>query len=380
MPNQFQRTQIPYSPLAVLPFSNRYDLTASQNEPINSDQLDGDFNYIIDSLNITYALAESIGAGILPGATNPTNVNKFPITDGANPATITWTQITSNYFSSQCVTTDAMALGSVTNGILAAACVGNDNIMEGAIQNNNITDNTLSFNIITDENNVHFQQFFNSQDEGTLDGNALSDGSVPASAIADGSLPGTKITTNTLPAIAIVNNSITNAQLSPVLQTPIGSMVDWTAPAGTPAPAGWFIANGQLLNRVTYAAVFALYGTTYGAGDGVTTFGTPDLRGRVVFCIDPASGQPTGGRIVNGTIAVGATGGEETHVLTTPEIPAHTHTYQNTIDNQTILANGGYGPRAQFGSITNSGSTGDGGAHNNMPPYMLIQKIIYAGV
>ena len=47
----YQRKQIPYNPAEVLPFSNRYALVAEQDQPVNSNQLDGDFNYIIDSLN-----------------------------------------------------------------------------------------------------------------------------------------------------------------------------------------------------------------------------------------------------------------------------------------------------------------------------------------
>jgi hypothetical protein len=61
--------------------------------------------------------------------------------------------------------------------------------------------------------------------------------------------------------------------------TPAGTVAYF--PATTP-PGGWLKANGQLVSRTTYAALFAVIGTTYGAGDGTTTFALPDLRGEFV--------------------------------------------------------------------------------------------------
>lgn len=52
--------------------------------------------------------------------------------------------------------------------------------------------------------------------------------------------------------------------------------------AGASAPDGWFICNGQLVSRTTYASLFAAIGTTFGVGDGSTTFAVPDLRGQFV--------------------------------------------------------------------------------------------------
>lgn len=60
------------------------------------------------------------------------------------------------------------------------------------------------------------------------------------------------------------------------------------------APAGWLKANGALVSRATYAALFAVIGTTYGAGDGATTFGLPDLRGEFVRGFDDSRGADTG--------------------------------------------------------------------------------------
>lgn len=83
---------------------------------------------------------------------------------------------------------------------------------------------------------------------------------------------------------------------------------------GLNAPDGWFLCNGALVSISQYSVLYSLIGTTYG-GDGVLTFGLPDLRGRVPIHI--AAGYPLG------TLA-----GEETVALAAEQIPAHTHNVQ----------------------------------------------------
>ena len=360
----YQRKQIPYSPAEVLPFSNRYGVVADQNQPINSDQLDGDFNYVIDSLNDLWTITQGIAAGILPGSSTPGNAEKFPITDGAG--TISWTKITSAYFSAQCIPTAALQDGCVTNPILGNGSVGNANILAGAIQNNNIEDDKISFDKIAAVNNAHFQLFFNNQNDATLSG----------AKIQASSIQGTAVVAGTLPSASLVANSLTNSQLAPVIQIRPGMMMDW-APGGA-APAGWLLASGQAISRTTYALLFAAIGTTYGVGDGTTTFNVPDSRGRVTAGIDPTSGSPTGGRIVNNAPVLGGVGGTETHTLTTPEIPAHTHGY----NTHTVLSGSLTGGGEIWQNIVASATTSTGGGleHNNMQPYILMPKIIYAGV
>src|SRR5690606_12877743 len=68
---------------------------------------------------------------------------------------------------------------------------------------------------------------------------------------------------------------------------PIGTVADF---AGTSAPAGWLLCYGQAVSRTTYAALFAVLGTTYGAGNGSSTFNLPDCRGRVVAGKDNMGG------------------------------------------------------------------------------------------
>lgn len=82
------------------------------------------------------------------------------------------------------------------------------------------------------------------------------------------------------------------------------------------APVGWFPCDGRLLSIAEYEVLFVLIGTTYG-GDGVTTFGLPDLRGRIPV----HQGQGPG----LSTYVIGQKAGTETVTLISNQMPAHTH-------------------------------------------------------
>ena len=87
--------------------------------------------------------------------------------------------------------------------------------------------------------------------------------------------------------------------------------------AGNFAPRGWAFCDGQLLAVSQNDALFSLFGTIYG-GDRRTTFGLPDLRGRVPVHEGNGPGLSD--------VRLGAKGGAETVTLTTQEIPPHSHT------------------------------------------------------
>lgn len=137
------------------------------------------------------------------------------------------------------------------------------------------------------------------------------------------------------------------------------------------APIGWLACDGSAVSRTVYADLFAAIGTQYGAGDGTTTFNIPNLKGRVPVGLDTAQTEFN---------AIGKSGGEKTHTLTIPEIPNHSHSYSFYAASSTR----GLSPydgswNNVLGNYT-SGSTGGGGAHNNLQPYLTVNKIIYTGV
>jgi microcystin-dependent protein len=86
--------------------------------------------------------------------------------------------------------------------------------------------------------------------------------------------------------------------------------------AGTFAPRGYALCNGQLMSIAQNQALFSILGTTYG-GNGINTFGLPDLRGRIT--VGPGQGPGLS------PYDLGEIGGAETHTLTTVEMPSHVH-------------------------------------------------------
>lgn len=165
--------------------------------------------------------------------------------------------------------------------------------------------------------------------------------------------------------------------------TPSGSLVAY---AGSSAPAGWLLADGSAVSRTTYASLFSAISTTFGVGDGSSTFNLPDLRGRVPAGKDNMGGSAAsrlttaGGLSANNTL--GATGGAETHTLTTAEMPAHSHPGSTvTVPNPANPAYTAAGGADAAGSATASASVtvasqGGGAAHSIVQPTLVINYII----
>lgn len=178
---------------------------------------------------------------------------------------------------------------------------------------------------------------------------------------------------------------------------------DLKAYAGATVPAWasgyWLMCDGSAVSRTTYADLFDAIGETWGAGDGSTTFNLPDLRGRIPVGLDDMGGSAANrvtaaGSGIDGD-TLGASGGDETHTLSTSEIPAHDHGVNDSghdhgLDrNLSSVATTGTGSYSDFVRIQNAvGSTGSavtgitiqnsggGAAHNNMQPSAMVNYLI----
>jgi microcystin-dependent protein len=153
--------------------------------------------------------------------------------------------------------------------------------------------------------------------------------------------------------------------------------------AGTFAPLNWVFCSGQMLPISAYNTLFALIGTQFG-GDGTTTFGVPDLRGRIPI------GAGTGPGLSSRT--PGNKGGAETVTLTINQLPSHTHNVKcdttttsptNTPLNNlpAVMSSGtGYGPTVSASIMKSDmlNPTGSGQQHDNMPPWGCINYIMCA--
>ncbi|MDQ0204061.1 phage tail protein [Pectinatus haikarae] len=175
----------------------------------------------------------------------------------------------------------------------------------------------------------------------------------------------------------------------PDIQTvPVGAGHEYY---GDTAPAGYLLCNGSAVSRTTYVNLFALLGTKFGTGDGSTTFNLPDRRSRVGVGLNSADSD---------FATLGKNGGEKTHILTTAEMPSHGHTattdaqgnhrhsliYADNAGTASAQAKAGIGGSdweetgCQYaGTHTHNvtiANNGSGAAHNNMPPYIVVNYII----
>lgn len=145
--------------------------------------------------------------------------------------------------------------------------------------------------------------------------------------------------------------------LTPIQTYPIGGIA-WLAVADP--DAGWLLCDGTVYNVVDYPVLAAKLGNTYG-GDGITTFGVPNLLSR----------------FARGSTSVAGTGGEDAHVLTIAELPSHNHTVVQAVPALAEI-DVGVPTALATASSTVTGSTGSGSAHENKPPYLDLYPVIKA--
>jgi microcystin-dependent protein len=228
------------------------------------------------------------------------------------------------------------------------------------------------------------------------------------------SAPSVELTAGVLiegtPYTALYNNSdavwyLHNFHVNPYV-VPLGGMLDYT---GSTAPNSAFVLPyGQAISRTTYSAYFTLVSTTYGVGDGSTTFNVPDLRGRVVAGKDDMGGS-SANRLtdaddgLNGD-TLGDTGGGETQTLAQTNLPNVNFTVASgqTVSGTVTITSRGAGTSGSgltslglsgsnqetitgtfAGTVTNTGTAASGGsgtAFGIIQPTIILNQIIFAGV
>lgn len=138
---------------------------------------------------------------------------------------------------------------------------------------------------------------------------------------------------NNIDAANITDGSIGVAELATAvtdLLAPIGALLDYGG-STDPVAGKWILADGRAISRSTYASLFTIMGTTYGIGDNLTTFNVPDLRGRVSVGPDNMGTAQGAASRMSDNNTRGASSGAASVTLSTNQIPAHQHTYSNSI-------------------------------------------------
>jgi len=173
----------------------------------------------------------------------------------------------------------------------------------------------------------------------------LSASNLTSGTLADARFP------STLPAI-------NGANLTGIEGTATGTIVSWSTAS---IPSGFLECDGTAVSRSTYSALFTAIGTTYGSGDGSSTFTLPNMQDKVQ--VGKSSGK-----------ALASTGGSETHTLSSSELASHSHNFTTSTDST-----GNGTPRKQGSSSNssfNTSNTGGGNAHSIMQPYIALLYII----
>lgn len=174
---------------------------------------------------------------------------------------------------------------------------------------------------------------------------------------------------------------------------PIGSVISY---AGSTAPSNWILCFGQAISRTTYSSLFSVIGTSYGPGDGSTTFNVPDCRGRVDLGKDDMGGADAGRMSFFGSVAkiLGGVLGTASHILTIAQMPSHGHPILDNGHDHDQDGESGFTTGASSGQVrgvfpsnkkTSSSTTGitvlnsgGGEAHTNSQPSIVFNKIIKA--
>ena len=160
-----------------------------------------------------------------------------------------------------------------------------------------------------------------------------------------------------------------NSSLSVGDSLPIGTMLPYTSEV---IPNGFLPCDGSEVSRTEYSDLFKVIGTSYGSGDGSTTFNLPDKRGRVSVGLDPNQTEFNN---------IGLKGGEKQHELKIEEMPSHNHVFvRSRLYYAEAAGNNALGTtnNGSNAATSTTNSTGGNKPHNNLQPYEVDQWIIKA--
>jgi len=223
-----------------------------------------------------------------------------------------------------------------------------------------------------------------------------------ASPTFTGTITATAATTNVATAGDLIDSNAAASTAFVRNMLPAGMIMPY---AGTASPDTnvWLLCDGAAVSRTTYAVLFALISTTFGVGDGSTTFNVPDLRGRTVIGMDNyGAGEGAADRVTHANAdSLGGAEGSETHVLVEAELAQHTHAptdgghvHAEEASDGTPVGVGATGSQSgiQLSTMTAHASdplntasattgitianTGSDTAHENMSPYIALGYLI----
>lgn len=264
------------------------------------------------------------------------------------------------------------SVGTLTNLSVTGDVAVDTNVLKVDTANNRVGINVTSPTSVLDVIGNEVIREAATQDGIQLAGRAGGTGSLTAKLIP------TTLTTNRTLTLPDETGTLATTNL-----VPAGCVMQYS---GASAPTGWLLCDGSAVSRTTYASLFAVLSTTYGSGNGSTTFNIPNLQGRVPVGKDAGTFSTLGG-----------TGGAETVTLTSAQsgVPAHSHGISDPGHTHTLPFTAGPGG----GSIgylisgvvasypgTNSATTGitvsnntaanAASAHTNLQPYLVLNYII----
>ena len=153
------------------------------------------------------------------------------------------------------------------------------------------------------------------------------------------------------------------ANISGLVGISTGSVIPWSDGS---VPSGFLECNGAAVSRTTYAALFAIIGTTYGSGNGSTTFTLPDVQDKIVMGRSPTKALASTGGANTVSSGGNSTGSGGNTSISIPTMASHNHPVgsakRTQINNFQCNSQGGGTIRGQG---SNSSSSGSGGAHNH---------------